>query len=118
MDIIQLIVFRLIQYNLVLAVVSFLLLVVQITLHIIELYVPVLAAVINILLIGVWAVSIVGQAGADNRDPSHRSPSPWFLRKSCRVTYYESNVNYCYEAKATFGISVLVMLVGLLLMSS
>lgn len=74
-----------------------------------ELYIPVLAAVINVLLMGAWAASIAGQAGEDNSDPGHRSRSPWFLRKSCKVAYYESNVNYCYEAKATFGISILLL---------
>lgn len=97
------------KYNLSLSVASFLLFVVQGALYILEFYVPVVAVVLKAALMGAWGFSVHSQSGSDYTDSKHPSPSPWYLRKSCDVVYYQSNKNYCHEAKATFGISVMLL---------
>jgi hypothetical protein len=77
--------------------------------YIMNIWRPPVALVGNIVLIGLWSVSIYGQAGPDYSDPAHPSRSAWYLRYSCDYATPSGQYGHCMQAKASFAVSCIVL---------
>jgi hypothetical protein len=72
-------------------------------------YLPRYANIIyDMILFGLWAVSITGQISGDFSDPEHPSPHPWYLTRRCSVAW-DRTEGYCRTAQAGFALSVMAM---------
>lgn len=97
------------NWNVVISVLSLFILLVESILFVVKLFYPLLSLIVHVILTALWAVSVYGQAGPDKADPERPSSTPWYLRKSCSVAREPSNVQYCQQAKATFAVTVLML---------
>jgi hypothetical protein len=57
-----------------------------------------------------WTFSVVGQSSADDSDPEHPSPRPWYLVRSCSYAHTQ-NQSFCRVAQASFAISMSAVVV-------
>ncbi|KAF5666511.1 hypothetical protein FHETE_6186 [Fusarium heterosporum] len=62
----------------------------------------------DMILLGLWAVSIAGQTSGDLSDPEHPSPYPWYLTRECSVAWDKTR-GYCNTAQAGFALSILAI---------
>ncbi|KAI9753968.1 MAG: hypothetical protein M4579_004928 [Chaenotheca gracillima] len=97
------------NFNVVISVLSMFILLVKVVLYVMHIWFPILSLVIHIIITALYVVSIYGQAGPDNSDPSHPSPMPWYLTKSCDLSKDPKNVHYCQMAKGTFAVTVVML---------
>ncbi|KAI9843736.1 MAG: hypothetical protein M1838_002479 [Thelocarpon superellum] len=97
------------NWNLVISVLSMFLLLVKGVMHVMHLFYPWLSLLVHLLLVGLYAVSIAGQAGSDYSDPAHPSPRPWYLTQSCSVAMTPQDEHYCELAKGTFAVTVIML---------
>ena len=75
---------------------------------------PVISVFFHSGLIAIWAVSIHNQAGSDMSDPAHPQPgAPWYITKSCGPPVSPSLIGYCKQAKAAFGVTIIMTFVFL-----
>lgn len=82
------------------------------TMYMLHVLPPVVSAVLHAILAAIYAVAIAFQASSDTTDPRHpQNGPPWYITKSCSVTYNKSNVGYCQQAKATFACFVAMLAV-------
>jgi len=62
---------------------------------------------------GLFAYSIYGQTAPDTIDPQQENHGPpWYIKHSCSVSYYKSNVGYCQQAKSQFFVMVIMLYVS------
>jgi hypothetical protein len=62
----------------------------------------------DMMLLGLWATSLAGQASGDFTDPKHQSSHPWYLTRGCSVAWDKTR-GYCHIAQAGFVVSILAM---------
>ncbi|KAI6776679.1 hypothetical protein HG530_000624 [Fusarium avenaceum] len=62
----------------------------------------------DMILLGLWAVSITGQTSSDFSDPEHPSVHPWYLTRGCSVAW-DRTEGYCRTAQAGFALSIMAM---------
>ncbi|KAM5354413.1 hypothetical protein ACJ41O_001062 [Fusarium nematophilum] len=97
---------RLTDSNLAIAILGFVIFVARATMSHLE-YLPCYVNTLyDILLLGLWTVSLTGQASGDLSDPQHPSPYPWYLTRSCSEAWGK-NRGYCHVAQASFAVSIL-----------
>ncbi|KAH8179910.1 hypothetical protein LIA77_01429 [Sarocladium implicatum] len=60
----------------------------------------------GICLVGLWSLSVVGQASGDYSDVDHISDHPWYLTHTCGDSWVSTR-GYCQMAQASFVISVM-----------
>ncbi|KAI9882490.1 MAG: hypothetical protein M1823_005762 [Watsoniomyces obsoletus] len=101
------------NWNLAISLVSMFTLLIAAVLHIMHIFYPILSLLSHLVLTALYAVSIYGQAGPDRSDPRHPSSSPWYLTKSCSVAIEPRNEHYCNLAKATFAVTVVMLVIFL-----
>ena len=59
----------------------------------------------DLLLIGLWAISVAGQASGDFSDANHVSYYPWYLTHSCRQSWVSTKAGF-HIYQAIFMLSV------------
>lgn len=92
------------NYNLVMSVLSMFIMLVKGIMWMLHVLPPIISAIMHAILIVLFTISVVYQASPDTSDPRHpQTGPPWYITKSCSVTYSKSNVGYCMQAKATFA---------------
>ena len=70
---------------------------------------PILSVLVHAVLIALYVVGIRNQAGSDMSDPKHPQPGPpWYITKSCGAPVKPAVKGYCMQAKAAFGISIIL----------
>lgn len=100
----KLIVGRLMQYNVVISVLSMFILLAKSTLYVLHGFLPIIGLLVSVAEIAIYAVSIHRQSGPDMTDPRHPSPGlPWYLSKGCSYAT-PGNWGYCMQARAIFGV--------------
>ena len=101
--------FSLTNFNVVISVFSMFVLLIKVVLNVMNIFYPLLSIFTHVILSGMWAVSVYGQAGPDRSDPKHLSSVAWYVSKSCSVTFNKANVHYCELAKGTFAVSCIML---------
>jgi hypothetical protein len=98
------------QFNLIITVLCmFIMLVKALLLYLHTLY-PILSLVVHALEVGLWAYSASGQVSPDMSDPQHLNPGPpWYITKSCSISFKKSNIGFCQQAKASFYVAVVML---------
>lgn len=92
------------NYNLVMAVLSMFIMLIKGIMWMLHVLPPVVSALMHAILIVLFSIAVAYQASPDMTDPRHPQPGPpWYITKSCSVSYSKSNVGYCEQAKATFA---------------
>lgn len=72
--------------------------------YIVNVFPPILSAIVHAILIALYTTSVYFQAGSDNSDPKHpQNGSAWYITKSCSVAHNPDNQHYCTQAKAAFA---------------
>ncbi|KAL7274860.1 hypothetical protein RUND412_002222 [Rhizina undulata] len=104
------------NFNFILSIVSLVVFIVQLTVHILDFYFPPIAIVFNLGFAAVWAYCVGSQAGPDYEDLNHISLSPWYLRMSCSLVTTHANLSYCNIARASFGLSVIMLAIILVIL--
>ncbi|KAK3675286.1 hypothetical protein LTR78_004796 [Recurvomyces mirabilis] len=95
----------LVQFNIVIAVLSMFLLLVKSTMFVLHSFWPILGVLVSILEVALYAVSIKHQSTPDMTDPAHPSPGlPWYLSKGCMYAA-AGNHGFCMQARAVFGVT-------------
>ena len=101
------------DFNLVISVLSMFLLLTKVTMHIMAIFWPIISLLLHAGLTAVWAYSVYGQAASDNSDPKHPTNGPcWYITKSCSTVSDSTVQGYCKQAKAAFGVSILMLYVS------
>lgn len=73
---------------------------------------PIISIPAHAALVAIFAYSVYGQAGPDTSDPDHlQKGAPWYLTKSCSVAAMKKDVGPCKQAKAVFGVTVVMLYV-------
>jgi hypothetical protein len=96
-------------FNVVVSVLCTFVLLVKATMFVLHVWYPILSTVVNTILVALWIVSIVGQAGPDHSDPQHPSNIPWYISKSCDLAEPYGKKHYCLMAKASFAVTVVML---------
>lgn len=97
-------------FNLVLSILTTFIWILKIVIVPMHVMYPIISLVLHGLLTGLFGYSIYGQTSHDTIDPAHSNNGlPWYITKSCSVSFNKSNVQYCQMAKATFYISVFLL---------
>ncbi|KAI9724892.1 MAG: hypothetical protein M1812_000168 [Candelaria pacifica] len=98
------------NYNVVIAVLSMFLMLVKGIMFITRVFPPLLSVLVHAALTALYAFSVHAQVSKDLNDPKHpQNGPPWYLTKSCSVSFKPANVGYCQQAKATFAVTVIVL---------
>lgn len=72
--------------------------------YIVNVFPPILSALLHSALIAVYTTSVYYQASSDKSDPEHpQDGPPWYITKSCSVAFNSDNIQYCSQAKAAFA---------------
>jgi len=101
-----------INFNLIIGVLSAFILLGKLFLHILKLFVPPLSIALHAVLFSLFIVSTRYQAGSDMSDSRHPQPGPpWYITKNCNVAYSASNIGYCQQAKSLFAVSVILCVI-------
>jgi hypothetical protein len=100
------------KYDLVISVLSMFILLLKSTLVPMHVFYPIFSFLIHAIEIGLWSYSVYGQTSPDTLDPKGRRNAPWYITKSCSVSYKPSNVEYCMQAKASFYVSIVMLYVS------
>ncbi|KAK3335345.1 hypothetical protein B0T19DRAFT_452287 [Cercophora scortea] len=98
------------NFNVAISVVSLFSLLSKMIATIMKVYYPIIGLVANLGLTAIYTVSVYGQAGPDYADPKHPSPVAWYIRMSCDVAKPYNAVGNCQMAKASFAVTVLMMI--------
>jgi hypothetical protein len=112
------------NYNLVIVVLSVFLLLVKSIMYMLNVFPPVLSALLHAALVALYATSVYYQASSDKSDPEHpQDGPPWYITKSCSVAHNPDNVHYCTQAKAAFAatttlLGIFIIYFGLSIYSS
>lgn len=93
-------------FNVVLSVLCTFVLLCKATMFVLHVWYPLLSTIVNTILVAMWVVSIVGQAGPDHSDPKHPSNIAWYISKSCDLAEPYGKKHYCLMAKGTFAVTV------------
>ena len=88
--------------------------IVKLVLFVLHVWYPLLGAVSNAILSGLWLASIYGQAGPDKSDSRYPSSTAWYITKSCDYAKPSGNEKYCQMAKGTFAVTVFMSYVSLI----
>ncbi|KAF5024711.1 hypothetical protein F66182_3225 [Fusarium sp. NRRL 66182] len=103
---------RLYTSNLAIAILGFVVFVARYAMSHLRYLPPYVSIIYDILLLGLWAISLAGQISGDLSDPEHPSSHPWYLTRGCSAAW-DNTRGYCHVAQAGFVISALAaMLYG------
>lgn len=97
-------------YNVTISVLALFLLLVKAILFVTGLFPPLAGLLLHALLTGLFAYSVHAQTAPDLSD--HRRPqrgAPWYLTHRCGVVRDGGLVGYCMQAKAAFGVTVVLL---------
>lgn len=95
-------------FNMVISVVSMFILLVKSAMFVLHVFIPVISVFAHALLVALYTVSIYNQTRPDNSDPTRSSGSlPWYLNKGCSYAT-PGNKGYCMQARATFGVAIVM----------
>lgn len=83
-------------------------LLVKAVMFVLHIWYPILSTIVNTIIVILWVVSIVGQAGPDHSDPERPSNVAWYIAKSCDYAEETGNKHYCLMAKGTFAVTVIM----------
>ncbi|TKA68888.1 hypothetical protein B0A49_09898 [Cryomyces minteri] len=98
------------NFNIIIGVLSMFILLVKVTMYITHVLLPLISLLIHTLLVALYAVSMHAQASPDLSDPSHPQRGlAWYITKPCSVASRSSNIGYCQQAKASFIVTILMM---------
>jgi len=98
-------------FNVVVSVLCTFVLLCKATMFVLHVWYPILSTIVNTILVAMWIVSVVGQAGPDHSDPEHPSNIPWYLSKSCDLASPYGKKHYCLMAKGTFAVTVFLLFI-------
>ncbi|TKA79682.1 hypothetical protein B0A55_04086 [Friedmanniomyces simplex] len=100
---------HMVQFNIAIAVLSMFLLLAKSTMYVLHIFLPVIGAILSIVEVALYAVSIKNQSTPDHSDPAHMiSGLPWYLSKGC--SYAEpGNYRFCMQARATFAVTCVMV---------
>ncbi|KAI9655449.1 MAG: hypothetical protein M1831_004866 [Alyxoria varia] len=98
------------DFNVVISVLSMFILIVKGVLFMMHVFWPVIGFLTHGLLVGLWAYSTFAQTHPDHSDPRYSKLSaPWYIVKSCNEAHSKSNIGYCKQAKASLGVTVIML---------
>ena len=99
------------NFNVAISIVTLFFLLTKLILFIMKVWYPLVATVVNIGLVALYAVSTYGQAGPDYADPKRPSASAWYLRNNCNVAAYDvtNAVKSCKTAQGTFAATLIML---------
>lgn len=98
------------DYNVIISVLSTFILLTKAVMFALHLFIPLLSVAVHALLAALFGYSISCQTASDTTDPQQpQNGPPWYITKSCNVAYYKKNVGYCEQAKATFAITIVLI---------
>jgi len=100
---------RLTQFNVAISVLSTFVLLLKAVLYVLRVWYPLLAAVVNAILTGLYVASMYGQAGPDMSDSRYPSKTAWYITKSCDYAKASGYVKYCQMAKGSFACTVFMV---------
>ena len=80
----------------------------KVVLYITAIFPPFLSAIVHAIFVIFYAVSISQQAAADNSDPIHPSPVPWYLTHGCGDPVSPGLQSPCKQAKAAFAVTCIM----------
>ncbi|KAK5111133.1 hypothetical protein LTR62_005332 [Meristemomyces frigidus] len=99
----------LVQFNIVIAVLSMFLLLVKSVMFVLHAFWPVLGVLVSALEVALYAISIKHQSTPDLSDPAHPSPGlPWYLSKGCSFAT-TANYGFCMQARAVFAVTCVMV---------
>ncbi|KAL9061541.1 MAG: hypothetical protein Q9162_000073 [Coniocarpon cinnabarinum] len=98
------------DFNVVISVLSMFLLLCKGVMFIMHIFWPILGFVVHGILVALWGYSVYAQTKPDNSDPRFpKLSSPWYISKGCSAVHDQSVVNYCKQAQAALGVSVVML---------
>ncbi|KAI1392758.1 uncharacterized protein F4822DRAFT_425965 [Hypoxylon trugodes] len=96
------------NFNVAISVLSLFLLLTKLIAFIMHVWFPIIAAIINISMIALYAASMGGQAGPDHLDPTYPSSVAWYIAKPCTVAANQKIQGYCRQAKGSFAVTCIM----------
>ncbi|KAK0753780.1 hypothetical protein B0T18DRAFT_313879 [Schizothecium vesticola] len=69
---------------------------------------PLVGALYDLLLSGLWTFGVNSQMSSDLTDTQHLSPHPWYLERSC-LAFSGRDAAACRQGKASFTVAVVCM---------
>ncbi|KAL7620363.1 hypothetical protein AAE478_009358 [Parahypoxylon ruwenzoriense] len=97
------------DFNVAISVLSLFLLLTKLVAFIMHVWFPIIALLINLALLALYAASIGGQAGPDYLDPNRPSPVAWYIAKPCDVAANQSIQGSCRLAKGAFAATCIML---------
>jgi hypothetical protein len=96
---------RLTQFNVAIAVLSTFILIVKVPMFVLQVWYPILGTFTNLALAALYITSIYGQSGPDKTDMRFPSSSAWYITKSCSYARPSGNEHNCMMAKGAFAVT-------------
>jgi len=91
-------------------VLALFLLLVKAVLFVTGLFPPLAGLLLHAVLTGLFAYSIHAQTASDLSDYRRlQRGAPWYLAHGCGVVHDDELVGYCMQAKAAFGVTVVLL---------
>jgi len=98
------------KYNLVIVVLSMFILLCESCMIFMHVLFPIITFVVHLIKVGLFAFSIYAQTSPDTIDPQQENHGPpWYIKYSCSVSYYKSDIGYCEQAKSLFYVMTLML---------
>ncbi|KAH9822908.1 hypothetical protein Tdes44962_MAKER00736 [Teratosphaeria destructans] len=100
----------LVQYQIVISVLSMFLLLVKSVMYTMHCWVPLLSAFVSALEIVLYAIALRNQSAPDLSDSKYPNHGlPWMMSKGCK--YAEpGNWGYCMQARASYGVTIVMII--------
>ncbi|KAF2858534.1 hypothetical protein K470DRAFT_221118 [Piedraia hortae CBS 480.64] len=100
---------KLVQYNIVISVLSLFILLVKSCAFAVKCWFPVISALVSAAELALYAVSIHNETSHDMSDKQHPNPGlPWYLSKGCKYAT-KGNHSYCVQAQSAFALTCLMV---------
>lgn len=100
---------RLTDFNVAISVVSLFFLIVKLVAFIMKVFFPIIAILLNISLVTLYAVSVYGQVGPDYTDERYPSPAAWYFRFGCDMAKPYGAYSSCQIAQASLGVTLVML---------
>ncbi|CAG8948770.1 hypothetical protein HYFRA_00001892 [Hymenoscyphus fraxineus] len=101
------------DFNVAISVLSMFIMIVKAIMFSLHVWYPILSAITNAVLVGLYIASVYGQAGPDKSDPRRPSSTAWYINKSCDYAPDSKLKHYCLMAKGTFAVTVIMVVIFL-----
>lgn len=97
---------RLTDFNVAISVVSLFFLLAKLIAHIMRVWYPAVAILVNCALVALYSVSTYGQIGPDYADSRYPAPAAWYFRQGCGLAQQYGKYRSCQVAQVSLFVTL------------